>query len=279
MPLKSILIGNGFVSPVDTTFGYWETLCTTNPGVPSPIFNSTRCDIMAEHLPRCLSVAKTCYAHPDPAICAAASTVCILGVVNWYDSESGKGGRNRFDITAPCEIDDFCYKNTEYVQSYLNLPAVQAALHIEKNMPAYGGNYTVGNWAVAEAFQRTNDLGISMEPQVRYVLESGVDVLFYQGNLDLACNTAGNLRWSNSMAWKGQAEYASKGLQAWGKSTSEKGKPAGTMKEVKIRMGDGERRTRFAFVTIDGSGHMVPQDQPEVALDMLGRWLDGKQFE
>jgi cathepsin A (carboxypeptidase C) len=83
VPLKSTLIGNGYVSPLDTTFGYWETLCTTNPGIPTPIFNATRCDIMASNLPRCLSVAQTCYSHPDPAICLAAQTVCVTGVINW----------------------------------------------------------------------------------------------------------------------------------------------------------------------------------------------------
>ena len=81
------------------------------------------------------------------------------------------------------------------------------------------------------------------------------------------------------MAWKGQAEFSSKCLQSWGRSASQKGNSAGTMKEVKIQMGDQERRTRFAFVTIDGSGHMVPQDQPEVALDMLERWLEGRDFD
>jgi cathepsin A (carboxypeptidase C) len=97
VPLKSVAIGNGYVSPLDTGFGYWETLCTTNPGVDKPVFNSTRCDIMASNLPRCLDVAKTCYDHPDPAICAAASTVCWDGVISLYDSESYAGGRNRFD--------------------------------------------------------------------------------------------------------------------------------------------------------------------------------------
>ena len=90
-------IGNGYVSPLDTTFGYWETLCTTNPGVKEPVFNETRCEIMATNLPRCLEVAKVCYDHPDPAICAAASTVCMTGVINFYDGESYAGGRNRFD--------------------------------------------------------------------------------------------------------------------------------------------------------------------------------------
>lgn len=59
------------------------------------------------------------------------------------------------------------------------------------------------------------DTFISMEPQVQYLLANEIDVLFYQGNLDLACNTAGNLRWANSMPWKGQTEFTSKGLEAW----------------------------------------------------------------
>ena len=199
-------------------------------------------------------------------------------MIDWYDGESGAGGRNRFDITAPCYRDDFCYKSTENVQSYLNLPHVQAALRIEEHMPAFR-NYTIDSEAVATAFYLTSDSGISMEPQVRYILESEVDMLFYQGNLDLACNTAGNLRWADSMTWKGQAEFASKKLIGWRESMGMKGKKAGTVKEVQVRMGEKERKTRFAFVTIDGSGHMVPQDQPEVALDMLERWLGGKEFD
>lgn len=95
--LKSLAIGNGYVSPLDTAFGYWETLCTTNPGVDQPVFNETRCDILATNLPRCLDVMKICYDHPDPAICQAAMTVCMNGVIDYYDGESGAGGRNRFD--------------------------------------------------------------------------------------------------------------------------------------------------------------------------------------
>jgi hypothetical protein len=75
--LKSLAIGNGYVSPLDTAFGYWETLCTTNPGVDEPVFNETRCDIMAANLPRCMEVLKVCYDHSDPAICQAAAGVCV----------------------------------------------------------------------------------------------------------------------------------------------------------------------------------------------------------
>ena len=279
VPLQSVLIGNAYVSPLDTSYGYWETLCTTNPGVVEPVFNSTRCDIMATHLPRCTELLEICYNHPDPAICLAAERVCWDGVIKWYDGESGKGGRNRFDITAPCDIDDFCYASTMDIEKYLNLPDVQRALRIQPFMRSYR-NYTVGSRNVMQAFSLTNDQGISMEPQVQYLLNAQIDMMFYQGNLDLACNTAGNLRWANSMAWKGQAEFASKQLEPWGEG-KEKGKQAGTAKEVKVRMGESndEKTTRFAFVTVDGSGHMVPQDQPEVALDLLKRWLGGTSFD
>ena len=233
---------------------------------------------MADNLPRCTELLKVCYSHPDPAICQGAEAICWYGVIQWYDGESGKGGRNRFDITAPCDIDDFCYKSTIDVQDYLNLPHVQRALHIEPSMPSYG-NYTIASTAVGRAFQSSNDLGISTEPQVQYLLQSQIDVLIYQGNLDLACNTAGNIRWANNMAWKGQAEFASKLLRPWGEG-SKRGAPAGTAKEVKVRMGAGgdKKRTRLAFVTVDSSGHMVPQDQPKIALEVLSRWLAGRDY-
>lgn len=97
VPLKSCLIGNGYMSPMDTIYGYWETLCTTNPGVGKPTFNETRCEIMAANMPRCMNVAEVCLRNPDPAICHAASSVCYESITRWYDDESGKGGRNRFD--------------------------------------------------------------------------------------------------------------------------------------------------------------------------------------
>jgi cathepsin A (carboxypeptidase C) len=184
--LKSIFVGNGYFSPLDTAFGYWETLCTTNPGVKEPVFNSTRCDIMATNLPRCMNLAKVCYDNPDPAICQAAEEVCWNGVIKYYDGESYKGGRNRFDITTPCELDDFCYPQVAMIQRYLNQKNVWEVLGVPKALKGYN----ISSDAVATAFSLAGDEGISTQPQVLYLLESGIDILIYQGMLDLACNTA-----------------------------------------------------------------------------------------
>ena len=247
--LVSALIGNGYISPLDGAYGYWETLCTTNPGVDKPIFNETRCDFMAANLPRCMDLGRVCYLHPDPAICAAASQVCWDGVVSLYDSEAVNGGRNRFDITAPCDIDDICYQEALDAEEYLNTPAVFKALGVPKAI----SHYNMSSMLVEQAFETTNDIGIWTQPQVIALLAAGVDILIYQGKLDLACNTAGNLRWASNMAWKGQPLFNSKQLEPWMSGD----KRAGEFKEVQIQMQSEGPPTRFTFLTVEGAGHMV----------------------
>lgn len=54
------------------------------------------------------------------------------------------------------------------------------------------------------------------------------------------------------------------------------GGEVGWFKEVKTEMGG--RETTFAFATVDGAGHMVPFDRPDVALGLVRRWLGGEEF-
>lgn len=102
IPLKSILIGNGYVSPLDTTYGYYETLCTTKPGVAEPVFNHTRCQIIADTLPRCLYVYEACYQYPDKDLCKATDQVCET-IKELFHNESHAGGRDPFDSKLPCQ--------------------------------------------------------------------------------------------------------------------------------------------------------------------------------
>lgn len=94
IPLKSVLIGNGYVSPLDTAYGYYETLCTTKPGVAQPVFNHTRCQIIADALPRCQNAYEACYRYPD--VCKATDESCgVIGQL--FHNESHAGGRDPFD--------------------------------------------------------------------------------------------------------------------------------------------------------------------------------------
>ncbi|KAG2414609.1 hypothetical protein HFD88_003800 [Aspergillus terreus] len=272
--LQSCLVGNGFMSPKDTIYGYWETLCTTNPGVPTPVFNKTRCDIMAENMPRCMDVAETCNQHPDPAICQAASSVCYDTVMGFFENEVGKGGRNRFDITAPCELDEMCYIQVTRIEQYLNTPAVWNAIAPPKEIK----KYSFESEAIVQAFDTTAEGMTSASDLIVALLFQGIDYLAYQGNLDLACNTAGALRWANSLPWKGQVEFTAQPLRPWTSHVTGHDGTVGTTKEVRIQMNSNEKESRFALVTVDGAGHLLPQDRPDVAFDVMLRWITGASF-
>jgi len=227
---------------------------------------------MATHLPRCMSLTKICYTYPDFEICQAASRVCWDGVIMHYDSESGQAGgnRNRFDITHPCETEDeLCYPELKRIETYLNEAWVFDALGV----PAAITNYSVANFAVEHAFDLTTDAATSTQPQVLYLLNSGVDVLFYQGNLDLACNTAGNLQWASSFQWKGQPAFVAQSKRTW----TDGDEKVGWFKEVKTLTESG-RETTFAMSTVDGAGHLVPFDKPREALALMQRWLGKRSF-
>jgi cathepsin A (carboxypeptidase C) len=269
-----MLIGNGYVSPLDTLYGYYETLCTTKPGVDEPVFNHTRCQIISENLPRCISIYEVCYRYPDEVLCKATDAVC--GVIKeLYHNESHAGGRDPFDITRTCEVDHLCFSQTLEIQKYINKPSIWAALGV----PEAVRNFSIESTEVASAFEATTDLYSNVMNDIKYTLEHGVGVLIYNGNLDLACNTAGNLRWAEALRWNGQAPFTSEDLKPWYSNVGGSKVKAGSFKEVFASAPNGvSGKQRFAFVTVDKSGHMVPLDQPEVALDLYQKWLFQKPF-
>lgn len=275
IPLKTIMIGDGFVSPMDTTWGYYETLCKPRPGQLKPVFNETRCNAIAEALPRCMYVHEACYEYPDPLICQAADSFCMTEIRDLYDKETGAGGRDPFDVTRTCEIDQFCYMGVLDIQDYMNTPSVWSSIDPPKNV----ANFSIMSFDIHTAFLAGVDMYINTEREIKYVLEQGgIDVLIYNGNLDLACNSPGNLRWMERMSWKGQAEFVAERMREW-KSPKDGGVVvAGTMKEATASVAGGDGTARLAFVTVDRAGHMVPMDEPEISLYLIQKWMDGGEY-
>jgi cathepsin A (carboxypeptidase C) len=222
-----------------------------------------------------MEVYDICINSPDPDICRAASTVCYDGIVGFYEDESShKGGRNRFDseqipnvifptltdsyppVTAPCDVDELCYQKSAYIKNYLNSPAVWEAI----SPPEQVKEYNLESDNVIAAFKTTPE-GMTLSSHgVLFLLANGVHFLAYQGNLDLACNTAGTLRWAHSLAWKGQAEFASKELTSWVSNIAGQNETVGKTKEVRVQLDGQTEASRFAFVTVNGAGHLVSDD-------------------
>lgn len=93
--------------------------------------------------------------------------------------------------------------------------------------------------------------------------KDGIKLLVLNGNEDGLCNTPGQKWVYENLSWRGAAGYRA---ATWKSLTA-----AG------IKNGKGEWKAsedgKLAFVAMDGAGHMVPLDQPEVAAQIIQKWI------
>ena len=106
-----------------------------------------------------------------------------------------------------------------------------------------------------------NDWMINYDGLVADMLEGGVEVLIYAGDVDFICNSLGNKAWTLDLDWSGKEQFNAEADKDW-------------------NGGAGSVRTHagLTFLTVFDAGHMVPSDQPEAALQMLDAFTTGQQL-
>lgn len=141
--------------------------------------------------------------------------------------------------------------NDSKVITYLNLPQTRQALHIPTSVPAWEECSSTVSGSYKELYD-------TMKPQFQQLLSSGrLRGLIYNGDVDMACNFMGDQWFVEDLGLPV--------VSAW-KEWSHANQIAGFYK----------RFQNLSFVTIKGSGHMVPQDKPGEALQMISEYLQGK---
>ncbi|KAF9031300.1 serine carboxypeptidase [Panaeolus papilionaceus] len=258
--LKSIMIGNGMTDPFKMALAYYDMQCRPSiaPTAALPIGD---CMAAKSVLKRCEEwMKRDCQDAYDKVNCGASAGFCMEAIEGPFMAS----GLNPYDMSKPCDgsvATTLCYPITRHITNYLSLPEVRSKLGVD---PSVTGNFTSCSNKVGSAFGQAQDL---LHPSTDYVaalLERGVRVLIYVGAYDWICNYIGNERWTLDLQWTRGAEFAAQPLRDW----EVDGKVAGKTRSVKD----------FAFVTIDGAGHMVPYDKPKESLVMLQRWLAGEDF-
>jgi carboxypeptidase D len=94
-------------------------------------------------------------------------------------------------------------------------------------------------------------------------------VLFFNGIEDLICNHVGNEKLLELLPWKHKDEWVEASRYAWKAETEAIDKISGYMKEYE----------NLLFLKLMGSGHMVPLDIPNVALDMIRAFVYEASFD
>ncbi|KAM3551673.1 hypothetical protein ARSEF4850_007756 [Beauveria asiatica] len=241
--LKSVLIGNGYVDPYHQVPQYPDMACGRG-GLPA-IFNSSTCEAMRRAVPRCQAMTAQCYNHRgDTAQCVAASRACT--------AVGGPYERNPYDMRKQCGVD--------YVTRFLDGPEVRAALGVE--VP----RWTACSDSMDRAFHAAGDDIQPVHRHVATVLERGVPVLIYAGDVDYIPNWLGQRAWTDTLQWSGHGAFRRARTRDLITGASNSTRVYGTLKHAK----------GLAFARIFKAGHLVPMDQPKPILDLVNRWIGGE---
>jgi len=149
------------------------------------------------------------------------------------------------------------------LSNYLNTPAVTKALHVE-DARSYWQQWTICSNTI-DYTSTARDLPRDVYP----TLAANYRVLIFNGDYDACVPIIDNEIWTEGAAAR-QGWSVTKPWHAW--LTAEQ-QVAGYATEYSVP-GNGS----FAFTTVHGSGHMVPQYQPQFAHQMLTTFLSGKSF-
>ena len=109
--------------------------------------------------------------------------------------------------------------------------------------------------------KKSNFFQILLADELFLITERGIEVMIYNGNLDVIVHVAGTNKLVNSLKWSGRGEFLKSQRKTFWVHNERKGSDdlAGYVNE-----GGG-----LTVATIRKSGHMVPISQPLWALDLV----------
>ncbi|KAE9361948.1 hypothetical protein PF008_g522 [Phytophthora fragariae] len=246
--LQGISVGNGWTNPVIQSPHFIDM--TTNAYNISLVDPSTM-PALEKAAAICGQKIEAC--QTQPSLCFEADAYCDEHVNSPFIAAK----RNPYDIRRSCPTSDTdvlkCIAN-DFIAPYLNSPNLRKFLHVDER---------VGDWQMC-SFANSYDVVMSTSSFVGDLLDDGVRVLIYAGDADLECNWSGNLAWLQALEWTGASAFN-----------------AADMHDMVI---DGESAgsviaaDTLTFIRVFNAGHMVPQDQPAIALEMINRFYKDQEL-
>ncbi|KAH6937796.1 hypothetical protein HPB50_004067 [Hyalomma asiaticum] len=150
-------------------------------------------------------------------------------------------------------------RDIEQYSSFVRSHEFRRAVHV--------GNVALNSGREA-ASNLLADVMRSVKPSFLSLLERDYKVLVYSGQLDAVVPHSLAVDFLSGLQWSGTESYDAARRKVWrlpkrGSSVAGYVKRAGNLLQVMVRE----------------AGHFVPYDQPEVALDMITRFIDGAPFQ
>lgn len=142
-----------------------------------------------------------------------------------------------------------------YYRKYLTLNQTREAIHVGST------KFDNGDLVFRKLYP---DLMRSVKEWIEILLNANYRTLFFSGQLDIVVASTLTDNFLSKLRWKGSDRYYQAGRRAYKLHPKDKS-IAGYAKQV----------DNLYFVIVRNAGHMVPYDQPRVALDLITRFVNG----
>jgi len=239
-----------------------------------PEFGKDGCAAEGGHAPQSLSAGSVALMKIGMPLCTGAINLCNKG---FHDPDTGAilnvtacleafdacnflselpiefGDLNPYDVRIKCEKRPLCY-DLDYVGEFLNSAEVQSQLGVS-------GKWGSCSRAVQLRFTTAGDYMVNFHQMIPPLLEDGIEALIYAGEMDYLCNWCGNKAWAKKLEWAGKDAFNAANDDDY----TLDGKVVG-----RLRSAQG-----FHFMQAYDAGHLMPMDKPDVALDMLNKFISG----
>jgi cathepsin A (carboxypeptidase C) len=249
--LAGLGIGNGLTDPEEQYKWYPEMVFNNSHGIK--VVDEQTYNTMVAAVPSCTKLIAQCNAGDsfvDEFACQSAFLVCNVALTSPYQMT----GLNPYDIRKQCDVKPLCYDFT-HVSAWLNSPATKKALGVDEK---HSHSWETCNFGINGKFR--TDWMKDFSGYVADLLNAGIPSLVYAGDVDFICNYLGNKAWTLGLEWNGKEAFNANMEHSW--------KDFGL-----ARTAEG-----LTFLQVYDAGHMVPADQPAVALEMLGNFVNGGAF-
>ncbi|TDH68725.1 hypothetical protein CCR75_009158 [Bremia lactucae] len=176
----------------------------------------------------------------------------------------GKGGYtlNYYDVRHYVQnVSAYPFEQSTIVQ-YMNLIDVLKAVHGNEDRSF---RFNICSNKVYGALKKFD--GVSTLDKVASLLQKGLQVLFYNGQWDMMCNHYGTEKLLLNIDWNGSEAYQQSSKYTW------------RVKGRKEPAGFAQQGGNLTYLVVAGAGHVVPLDVPDVAADMIYRFIHRIKFK
>lgn len=213
---------------------------------------------MERDLPACEAEIRMCQEAPNPQQCVTSMMTCMLSEVVPVVST----GVNPYDLRKKCATtrkpsdpaSSLCY-DTEKEMAFLNDPDIKQKIGVPQ-----WRQWEPCNMTPTIPFILSGDELFDFREAVIELLRGDVHVVIYAGDCDFMVDWIGSRAWVQQLSWPHR--------EAWAQA------PQDTVVIENRTAALRQSAHGLTFVQVRDAGHLVPRDQPQLALALIRGMID-----